>query len=355
MYWSCDPVDLNQEDEWVPHQRNSIGTWYDDVNDDGTKDTLYEMNFYLCDSFGVDDCCTQYSLAGPSGYFLLNFSDVTWDDNGNGVVWKAGPDLQPGRAGTDDDADGIVDNGSELGSWGSDDVYDSFDDGIDYSTQQYEVVRVTTKKSIPLNPSSIIKIDGELTRIERRKFNLILVGTASTNSWITQLVRKKAVPDDGSPHDWMRKGGGFRFYTNPFKLNKDVIVVSGPGAPDVRHAAYEFLKRLAQPLPEEAIPSLILTSDVSPREVHADENVVVTSHITDIERHGMEGIKVTVEIVFPTNQSFTMCEGTTDAGGVFSCTYKVAGESNPGTYYAVVTVQMGIYAYTVNIPFTVVP
>jgi hypothetical protein len=89
--------------------------------------------------------------------------------------------------------------------------------------------------------------------------------------------------------------------------------------------------------------------------VHADENVVVTSHITDIERHGMEGIKVTVEIVFPTNQSFTMCEGTTDAGGVFSCTYKVAGESNPGTYYAAVTVQMGIYTYTVNIPFTVVP
>lgn len=355
MYWSCDPVDLNQEDEWVPHQRNSIGTWYDDVDDDGTKDRLYEMNFYLCDSFGVDDCCTEYSLAGPSGYFLLNFSDVTWDDNGNGIVWESGPDLQPGRAGINDDADGIVDNGSELGYWGSDDVYDSFDDGIDFSTRQYEVVRVTTKKSVTLNPSSIIKIDGELTKNERRKFNLILVGTTSSNSWITQLVRKKAVPDDGSPYDWMRKGGGYKFYTNPFKLNKDIIVVSGPRASDVRHAAYDFLKRLVQPLPEEAIPSLILTSDVSPREVHADENVVVTSHITDLEGHGMEGIKVTVEIVFPTNQSFTTCEGTTDASGVFSCTYRVAGESNPGTYYAAVTVQMGIYAYTVNIPFTVVP
>lgn len=83
--------------------------------------------------------------------------------------------------------------------------------------------------------------------------------------------------------------------------------------------------------------------------------MVVTSHITNLEGHGIEGIKVAVEIVFPTNQSFISCKKTTDASGVFSCTHRVKGGSNPGIYYTAVTVQMGIYTYTVNIPFTVVP
>jgi hypothetical protein len=73
--------------------------------------------------------------------------------------------------------------------------------------------------------------------------------------------------------------------------------------------------------------------------------VVVTSHITNLEGYSIEGIKVAAEIVFLTNQSFISCEETTDASGVFSCTHRVKGESNPETYYAVATVQMGLHLH----------
>lgn len=54
--------------------------------------------------------------AGVTGITFERFDSTAW------VVIRAGPDRQPGAAGVDDNADGVVDNQSELGATGSDDV-----------------------------------------------------------------------------------------------------------------------------------------------------------------------------------------------------------------------------------------
>jgi hypothetical protein len=170
-------------------------------------DYMWEMNFALCDIIEVNKCLTKYVIMGPNNYFRIEMGDITWDDNGDGVI------------------------------------LDGADDGLAFRVVM-EVPSGTYKQttSVPLDPTSIVKLDIEVTDTDMADFNLVLVGGPVANVLVKKLVDMGKTPDDGSAADWaVTSGGDYKLYTNGFDKGKDVLVVAGANREETRKAAQELV------------------------------------------------------------------------------------------------------------------
>ncbi|MFQ6089662.1 MAG: S-layer protein, partial [Candidatus Methanofastidiosia archaeon] len=169
-------------------------------------DYMWEMNFALCDTIEMIKCETKYEVSGPYSYFKLKLTDITWDD----------------------DSDGLKDT--------------EFDDGIDFSIE-FSVSGITYRELmvVELDEASLVKLDIEID-FKSLKKNLILVGGDQVNFIVERLVDERIRPDDFSEVKWFLYQGGYKLYTDPFKEGFNVLVVAGPDRYETRAAA-EYLVR----------------------------------------------------------------------------------------------------------------
>jgi hypothetical protein len=189
--------DCNYLSEGIPHTPNWIGSFYDDVNNDGEPDAVYEIDISLCEP--IRTICDPLFFEGPNYYYYADF-------------WNT-----------------------------------SFEDGIDFRVFQRKRVGTYTVENIIIEPWELVKLDAEVTGKDG-VYNWILVGGASANSWVKRLVDEDIVPDDGSPLDWFMKEPGYKMYSDPFGFRNKILVVAGRTSKETQEAIRELV--------EEGLPSL---------------------------------------------------------------------------------------------------
>lgn len=104
----------------------------------------------------------------------------------------------------------------------------------------------TQTTPVALDPTSIVKLDVEVTDADMGAFNLVLVGGPVANVLVKKLVDMGKTPDDQSPADWATTSpGDYKLYTNGFDMGKDVLVVAGANREETRKAAEELVAGMA--------------------------------------------------------------------------------------------------------------
>ncbi len=186
--------DCNYTSEAIPHVQNWINTFYDDVDGDTIKDSVYEIDISLCEP--IKTLCEPYFFEGPNYYYFVDFGNT------------------------------------------------SFADGVDFTVYQTERVGTYTVEEAVLEPWELVKLDVEITK-EDAEYNWILVGGIHTNVWIKKLVDEHINPDDNSPVDWFVKEAGYKLYTDPFQYGNRVLVVAGETAEDTQKAIHELIEDIS--------------------------------------------------------------------------------------------------------------
>ncbi|MBU7028967.1 MAG: DNRLRE domain-containing protein [Theionarchaea archaeon] len=177
--------DCNYLFETIPHVQNWINTFYDDVNNDGILDSVYEIDISLCEP--IKTLCSPLFFEGPNYYYFVDF-------------WNT-----------------------------------SFEDGVDFRVYQTERVGSYTVEEVTISVWELIKLDIEVTE-EDAQYNWILIGGMHVNVWVRKLVDLYMMPDDGSPVDWFVREAGYKMYSDPFGLGNRILVVAGKTARDTQKA-----------------------------------------------------------------------------------------------------------------------
>jgi hypothetical protein len=177
--------DCNYLVETIPHVQNWINTFYDDVNNDGIPDPVYEIDISLCEP--IKPVCTPLFFEGPNYYFFVDF-------------WNT-----------------------------------SFEDGVDFAVYQTERVGTYTVEEVKITVWELIKLDCEITESDY-EYNWILIGGMQVNTWVQNLVDAHIMPDDGSPVTWFTKETGYKMYSDPFGYRNRILVVAGRTAKDTQKA-----------------------------------------------------------------------------------------------------------------------
>jgi hypothetical protein len=189
--------DCNYTSEGIPHIPNWVGSFYDDVTNDGVPDAVYEIDISLCEP--IRTICDPLFFEGPNYYYYVDF-------------WNT-----------------------------------SFEDGVDFRVYQRRRAGTYTVENIIIEPWELVKLDAEVME-EDGIYNWILVGGVSANSWVKHLVDEDIVPDDSSPLDWFMKGPGYKMYSDPFGLRNKILVVAGRTSKETQEAIRKLI--------EEGLPSL---------------------------------------------------------------------------------------------------
>jgi hypothetical protein len=177
-------LDCNCVLETIPHTKNWINTFYDDVTGDGILDPVYEIDISLCEP--IKTVCDPLFFEGPNYYYFVDF-------------WNT-----------------------------------SFEDGVDFRVYQTNRVGAYTVEEIMIDPWELIKLDVEITEKDA-VYNWILIG-GYNNTWVKNLVDGHIKPDDGRPVDWFAKEPGYNMYSDPFGYVNKVLVVAGKTAKDTQKA-----------------------------------------------------------------------------------------------------------------------
>ncbi|MFQ6088600.1 MAG: S-layer protein [Candidatus Methanofastidiosia archaeon] len=191
-------------------------------------DYMWEMNIKLCDTFELVRCTTKYIFDGPNHYFKIDLTDISWDDNNDGIrdvgAWLDPDPLTPG---------------DETWQFG-------FDDGIDFKTiMEISAGSYDRVIQVDIDEASLVKLDIEITDMDKALYNLIMIGGPVHNLAVRELVDLGIFPDDGSPVDWMyTSAGDYKLYTNPYGTGKDVLVVAGADREATRLAAEQLVANL---------------------------------------------------------------------------------------------------------------
>ncbi|MGC1122460.1 MAG: S-layer protein [Candidatus Methanofastidiosia archaeon] len=177
--------DCNYPGEVVPHIQNWVGTYYDDVDNNGIVDNLYEIDMRLCKP--VRTVCNPLFFEGPNYYYFVDFLDV------------------------------------------------SFKSGVDFIVYQTERVGTHIVHEKKVSTWELLKLDSEVSE-EDAEYNWILVGGMHANIWVKKIVDARMMPDDGSLVDWFVYTPGYKMYSDPFGYGNKILVVAGKTARDTQKA-----------------------------------------------------------------------------------------------------------------------
>lgn len=188
--------DCNSASETIPHVQNWINTFYDDINNDGVPDPVYEIDIGLCEP--VRTLCDPYFFEGPNYYYFVDF----WDT--------------------------------------------SFDTGVDFRVYQTKKVGSYTVKERTFEPWELIKLDVEITEKDAG-YNWILIG--GSNVWVKRLLSEQIRPDDNFQADWFTKETGYKLYTDPFGFGNRILVVAGRTSADTQEAMRMLIEDMKRSRP----------------------------------------------------------------------------------------------------------
>jgi hypothetical protein len=204
-------------------------------------DWIYEFNIGLCETFEMIKCVQAYIFVGPNEYFKLDMTDITWDDNNDGVAMYGG-DGRPGVAYVDDNNNGVIDDPSDFPA-GDDSPSDT---GVTWRTIM-EISQGTYEQLVKVNidVTQLVKLDIEITDTEKQNYNLILIGGPVANRITKEIVDLGIIPNDGSPADWMyTSSGDYKLYSNPYGTGKDILIVAGANREETRLAAEDLVAHM---------------------------------------------------------------------------------------------------------------
>jgi hypothetical protein len=204
-------------------------------------DWIYEFNIGLCETFEMIKCVQAYIFVGPNEYFKLDMTDITWDDNNDGVAMYGG-DGRPGVAYIDDNNNGVIDDPSDFPA-GDDSPSDT---GVTWRTIM-EISQGTYEQLVKVNidVTQLVKLDIEITDMEKQNYNLILIGGPVANRITKEIVDLGIIPNDGSPADWMHTSSGdYKLYSNPYGTGKDILIVAGANREETRLAAEDLVAHM---------------------------------------------------------------------------------------------------------------
>ncbi|MBU7033163.1 MAG: DNRLRE domain-containing protein [Theionarchaea archaeon] len=186
--------DCNYFQEVIPHIENRIGTYYDDIEDDGIMDPVYEIDIGLCEP--VSTLCDPLFFEGPNYYFFIDFWNI------------------------------------------------SFKEGVDFRIYLTDRVNTYTVKETKVTPWELIKLDVEVSEKDA-PYNWILIGNTLTNIWIQKLVDNKIVPDDGSSAHWFTETEGYKMYSDPLAIENRILVIGGNTLKEINDALNMLIKDLS--------------------------------------------------------------------------------------------------------------
>ncbi|MBU7021293.1 MAG: DNRLRE domain-containing protein [Theionarchaea archaeon] len=181
--------DCNHSIETIPHVQNWIGTFYDDVTDDGVLDSVYEIDISLCSP--IKTLCNPLFFEGPNYYYYVDFTDTY------------------------------------------------FGTGVDFRVYQTEKVKEYSVYTAVPESWKLIKLDSEVTE-EDAEYNWILIG--GENSWVQELVNRNIQPDDNYPADWFIREAGYKLYSDPLGFGNRILVVAGMTSADTQKAIHMFIE-----------------------------------------------------------------------------------------------------------------